>query len=220
MTITVDTPASKTDLTLLATVKTELNISNNDDDTFLGALIDQASAFIRKYTGRLFERQTLTETLPGTGFVDLYLTRTPVVTLTSITLNGTLLSTDEYTLNDADIGQIIRHDDADVPSGVVWPLPNRPSSGLSQHIQWGSFANNISIVYVAGYLLPGEDDRTLPEDLERVCIETVKWFFEKRTGDPSVRFEKIGDAAQAFEVNKQLPLTITMVLDRWTRIPV
>lgn len=220
MAITVDTAATATDLTIVATVKTELGISNNDDDTFLGTLIKQASAFIRKYTGRVFERQTLTETLPGTGFVDLYTTRTPIISITSITLNGTELSSDEYTLNDADIGQIIRHDDADVPSGVVWPLSNRPRSGLSLHIQWGAFANNISITYVAGYLLPAEDARTLPRDLERACIELVKMFFEKRTSDPSVRFEKIGDAAQAFEVNKQLPLTITMVLDRWVRIPV
>lgn len=220
MAITVTVAAAATDLTILATVKTELNISGSGDDTFLNTLIDQASAFIRKYTGRIFERQTLTETLPGTGFVDLYPTRTPIVSITSITLNGTLLSSDEYTLNDADMGQIIRHDDADVPSAVVWPFSSRPSSGLSQHIQWGSFANNISIVYVAGFLLPGEDNRTLPEDLERACIELVKMFFEKRSSDPSVRFEKIGDAAQAFEVNKQLPLTITMILDRWTRIPV
>ena len=220
MSITVTTAASATDLTELATVKIELDKSDADDDAVLVRDIAQASDFIRKYTGRKFERETITETLPGTGHVALYLSRTPIVTLTSVTVNNVLSPSDEYTLNDAEIGEIIRHDDADTPSPRAWPVSGRLISGLSQYIQDGSFSNNISVVYVAGYLLPCEDDTTLPFDIERAAIEIVKYYFERRKGDPAVRFEKIGDSAQAMDVSGQLPLSITSVLDRWVRVPV
>ena len=220
MSITITTAASELKLTQLTTVKTEFDISGSDDDTFLTTLIGEASDFMRRYTGRKFERESLTETLPGTGMVDLFLTRTPVVTLTSVTLNNVLVPSDEYTLENADTGQVIHHDDGAPPAAAVWPLSARPSSGLSQHVQWGSFANNISVVYVAGFLLPGESQPTLPNDLERACIELVKWFYERRKGDPSVRFEKIGDSAQALEINKQIPLTISMILDRWKQVTI
>lgn len=220
MSVTVDVAAAVTDLTILATVKTEMNISGSSDDTVLEAFISQASDFIRKYTNRLYERQTITETLPGTGHVSLYLSRTPIVSLTSVTVNNALSVSDTYTLENGAIGQIISHDDSDNPAAKVWPLSSRPQSGLSQHIQYGSFANNITIVYVSGFLLPGEGGRNLPEDLERACIELVKMFFERRTSDPSIKFEKIGDSAQALDIDKELPLTIRMILDRWSRVPV
>lgn len=220
MAIIVDTPAVETDLTILASVKNELGISVADDDDVLERFIDQASAFIRTYTGRLFQRETLTETLSGTGHIDLYLSRLPVVSITSVTLNAVVVPVAEYTLDKDTIGRVIRHDDGDPPAAKVWPLSSRPSSGLSQHIQYGSYANNLSIVYVAGYLLPGEVGRTLPEDIERAAMELTKWFFERRADDPSTRFEKIGDSAQALEINKQIPLTISMILDRWVQIPV
>ena len=220
MSITVTTAAEATDLTELSSIKNELDITNADDDVVLARFIEQASDFIRTYTGRKFERETITETLPGTGFIDLYLSRTPIVSITSVTLNNVLVASDEYTIDDEDVGKVIRHDDGSPPSAKVWPLSSRPISGLSQLPQAGSYANNISIVYVSGYLLPCETGTTLPKDIERAAMELVKLFFKRRKDDPSVRYEKIGDSAQSIEVSNQLPLTISMILDRYVRVPV
>ena len=45
--------------------------------------------------------------------------------------------------------------------------------------------------YRAGYVLPGEPDRTLPDDIERAAIMLVKAAWFARTRDPLIRSEDV-----------------------------
>jgi hypothetical protein len=60
--LTVTTPASSYDLTALATVKTELGITDNTENDKLRTWITQASIIAASYCRRVFARETLTET--------------------------------------------------------------------------------------------------------------------------------------------------------------
>ena len=50
---------------------------------------------------------------------------------------------------------------------------------------------------IAGYLLPGDPQRDLPEDLERACLETVKARWFARLRDPLVKGEQVQGIASA-----------------------
>ena len=58
-------------------------------------------------------------------------------------------------------------------------------------------AAKIVVVYAAGYRLPGDPQRDLPEDLERVCLETVKARWFARLRDPLVKGEQVQGIASA-----------------------
>jgi len=215
--ITVDTAAAETDLTVKATVKTEMSISGSGDDDFIDALITQVSAAIRKYCGRKFERESITETLPGSGTSRLFLTRTPIVSVTSVTVDNAAVASDEWTIEDADAGFLLRHDDGAPPAPEVWALPGMLQWGLSRARVKESGSNNITIVYVSGYLLPGEGSRTLPEDVERACIDTVKALYQGRKDSTRLKSQKVGDASEVIDIATGLSPTSEMLLNCWRR---
>ena len=53
--------AASTDLTTKASCKTKMGVSGTDDDTYIDALIDEASEKIELYCGRQFLKQQYTE---------------------------------------------------------------------------------------------------------------------------------------------------------------
>ncbi len=220
MGITVDTAASETDLTAKAAFKVEMVISGSGDDDFINTLIAQASDAIRKYCGRKFERETITETLPGSGNTRLWLTRTPISSITSVTVNDSTVATDEYTIEDAEAGLLLRHDDGSPPAPKVWALPGMLSWGLSRAPIRESGSNNITIVYVSGYLLPAEDNRDLPEDIERACIDTVKALYQGRKDSGRIKSQKIGDAAETINLDTGLSPNAELLLNPWRRMTV
>jgi len=67
--------------------------------------------------------------------------------------------------------------------GVI-RLPVKPTDGLQ----------NIIVKYTAGYA-------TTPADLEQACIDLVKFMFDKRLTDGSLKSEKLGDYAYTSGVN-------------------
>lgn len=195
MSITVDTPAIATDLALVDSIKVELNITDATQDAFLATLVSQASDIVRAYCGRVFERETVTEKLEGSGNTELLLTRTPIVSVTSITVNAVAVLTTEFTIEDPDAGVLIKHTIDDPPAPVIWETPPFLIRGISRRPSiFGS--KNIVIVYVSGYLLPGESNRTLPKDLERATESIVKDLFFNRAVDPRVTFQKTADASE------------------------
>lgn len=49
----------------------------------------------------------------------------------------------------------------------------------------------VVVEYTAGYVLPGEEGRNLPHDIERVVIQLVKQDFFLHGRDPSIRSEDV-----------------------------
>ncbi|WP_240322945.1 phage head-tail connector protein [Acetobacter pomorum] len=89
MTVAVITPAEKTDLVTLESVKTYLQISDDSQDARLGQLITAASGSFTDYLGRPLalqtyrERWTLRGRIPGVN-----LSNGPVATILSASVDG------------------------------------------------------------------------------------------------------------------------------------
>ncbi len=117
----------------LAEAKAHLNLGSTVDDDELRFFLDAATELVESYTGRAFARRTLTERRSG-GTRALILSRTPVLSVTTVTADGTAVTADSFVLNSA--------------AGVV-SYGASGSSGV-----WPRGDSNIEITYVAGYANP------------------------------------------------------------------
>jgi hypothetical protein len=171
--LTVITPAATQRLVTLESVRRELDLRDDGDDVLLAALIDQASDAVRGWCSRSFALETVSETFRLRRVTDsLLLARWPVVSVASITHDGSALTAADYEM-ELDRGIVYRLDGAD--SRDCW----RPGK--------------IVVQYDAGYILPDAANRTLPQAIERATIALVKaaWFARQR--DPMVREEDVRD---------------------------
>lgn len=168
--LTVITPAASHALTTLDAIKTELVETGTADDGWFGAAIDRASATVRSFCRRPFALETVRETIRLSAPVGaLTLARWPVVSVASVTEGGKTLAPDDY--------------ETDADTGFVHRL-----TGSDQRRDWP--ATKIVVEYAAGYILPDDPARTLPEDIERAAILLVRsqWFARNR--DPLVKAEE------------------------------
>lgn len=172
---TAPTGGQRYDLVDLATIKLELNATNNADDPFFRNLISRASAAAANYCNCVFPVETVKDevlarhsqghqrTIPDRCY-PLQLSRFPVTSLTSVVENGvTLVDGTDFRI-DYDKGQLIR-----------LGIDGHPKS-------WTSLA--ITIIFTAGYA-------TIPFDIVDAVVRMVKnrWFMRQR--DPSLRQQSI-----------------------------
>ena len=121
--------------------------------------IEAASDYIRSYCNRDFMKQAYTEYHRGGG-QRITLNHYPVVSITSITIDGTEISSDDYTLIDAKNG-IVEFDYWLEDTGV----------------------NEIYVSYTAGYSIsPGDGEYQLPYDLKYACITKVTELIQQASG--------------------------------------
>lgn len=76
------------DLTQLATVKSWLTIATANDDAILTRLITSASQYVQSWLNRSFAVKAVTETRNGTGTQTMVFGNYPVVSVTSVTVDG------------------------------------------------------------------------------------------------------------------------------------
>ena len=76
------------DLTTVEKVRTYLNLTSLDADAKLGGLISSSSAWVTSQIGHPILSATYTETVNGNGTTSLVLRRSPVVSVTSVTVDG------------------------------------------------------------------------------------------------------------------------------------
>jgi hypothetical protein len=173
--LTVIAPAASSDLTTRATVKAELQIAGGGDDDFLSSAITRASAAVSRWCNRVFPLETVRETfrLDRTR-PELVLSRFPVVSIASVTVDGTALDPA------ADF-------EADGDRGILYRLDSR-----GKFMCWPSAV--VVVEYSAGFLLPGDPNRTLPDDIERAALLLVKAEYFARIRDPLVKSEDVSGA--------------------------
>jgi hypothetical protein len=135
MTISILTAPKSTQLTLLATVKTELGVSGSADDALINTLIDQASSMIETYAHRPFYRAQFSEQLASSKTTRMVLSRLPVLQLDAITYDGGAETVADYAIENAE-------------SGFVYLSTGFSTTGSP--VEW-------VFSYRAGYLLPGDD---------------------------------------------------------------
>ncbi|MGH6645109.1 MAG: phage head-tail connector protein [Bradyrhizobium sp.] len=167
--LTIITSAASTDLTVLATVKAELGITNRADDEKLTGYIRQASDVVAKYCNRVFALETVTETFRLAHRRDeLILSRFPVASVASVVENEATLAAADYEV-ECDTGALLRLW-FDAPT--CWPR------------------GKIVITYATGFDLPAG----LPQGVERAAILLVKQYATSGDRDSMVRIETIDGA--------------------------
>lgn len=172
MAVTVTGAPSTTKLIALADLKALLGISDSANDALLGNIIQCGSDAIARFCNRVFAQRTIQETLPGPGGQLLKLKFSPIITLTSIALDGETVDSDTYTLTEPDAGIVFRES--------YWAYMGHKYS--------------YTATYVHGYNLPdmsGAD--TLPYDIQQAALELCKGMWLSRARDPSVTMESIPD---------------------------
>lgn len=202
--LSVIAPAISTQLTTVAAAKAELGLTDSSEDATLSALVDRASAVIAAHCGRVFGRETVSETfrrnwVPGLGVnahVGLFGTpfdsrlqqplvlqrpghRTAPTTLQSVTENGVPLDpAADYEIDQA--------------PGLVYRLRN----GLRSW--WG--VPVVVVTYAVGWALPNDPGPNLPADIEGACLSLVRSAYFARGRDPNVALDMLnGDRTQFWD---------------------
>ncbi len=181
----VTTPAKSFDLTLLATVKAELGITDRGSDAKLKGYIRQASDAVAQYCNRVFPIETVTETFrighlhqafPLSGSFQHHNRRHPELILKRYPITGIMSVTENDVVLDATMYEL------DPNEGTILRLCN------DQYASWAT--GKTVIVYSAGFTIP----TGLPSGVERAAIMLVKQYAAGGDRDPLVRTERVDGA--------------------------
>jgi hypothetical protein len=208
MSVTVLTAATTYRLTTLEAVMAEVPLA--DQLLFAEGLIDQASAAVSRYCDTIFAQQQYREVQTGFyGGPVLFLRYAPLISVGPVSAGSTLIT--DYRILTAGSGILYR------PRG--WGL-------------WGYNGYSLddwTIDYLAGYILPDEMSPldplgpTLPDDLERATLETIKvWFHERMVGE-RIESRTLGDQRIDFGVQARhtgIPVLAKDLLQPWRRMRV
>ena len=175
-------------LTTLDTVKEVLGVHGSSQDAALTRYINTASEAIERYCDRRFQRATVVEKVGFMGGQRLLLERTPLVSITSIVVDGVTLDASAYSIQSAAQGTVYRE------SG--WPWSADIVDAMSPYRLPGTERQLATVTYVGGYVLPNDaGTRSLPYDLEQACVDTVVALYRQQGRDKSVQGEAVGGAS-------------------------
>lgn len=170
----ITSAASSYDLTTLAVIKDELNITDNADNAKLQRYLTSASAAVAQFCNRVFQAETVSDEywpqrdpaprVVAGGIPNLQLSRWPIVSITSVTENGAVLVDGTDFRADKINGQLIRLDINGYPK--AWPV------------------YPIAVVYVGGFA-------TIPADVVDATIRMVRQRWLSKDRDPLVKQRNI-----------------------------
>lgn len=146
----------------LADAKAHLNVTVTTYDAELRRFLDVATDLCESYTGRSLRRRTVTEALDG-GRSSLVLRQAPVLSVTSVVVDGTTMS---------DLA-------VDLPNGIVYT--DDDESGI-----FTPGRQTITVTYVAGWAAP-------PADVQQAVLETLRHLWTTQRGGMDGRNPFAGD---------------------------
>ncbi len=212
--VTVTTAATVRNLATLANARMAIGLvaSDNSDDARLNALLPLASAACENYCQRIFAQETVSELFrdstptrlaePPIYATHVALARWPVTQIVSVTLDGTALAASDYEL--------------DGMGGFLYRLSS------DARTYWRG--RKLVVNYVAGYRLPDQSTRTLPQEIESACLEVLKALHGGLGRDPALRSESVegvGSASYADAVTQAaLPPMAAQLLQPYRRIEI
>jgi hypothetical protein len=203
------------DYTSLPAVKEVLDISIRDHDDTLVRMIRTASRHIDKFCNRSFYYDAAAiETFRGYDNTTVSLSRTPVASVTEVydLILGQVVSSDRYSLEDAETG-IIYNTETFAFSGFV----NR---GISQDRQYTTARKRYRVTYAGGYNTPEQTAGTydLPADIEQAVIILTTNLFRNRTRNPQIKREHVLEAAVWYQ-DQGFKSLIQELLDPYVYLP-
>jgi hypothetical protein len=169
--LSVITPATSSDLTILATLKAELGITGTTQDAYLSTLIAQVSDGCARYCRRTtFGRERVAQTERISTPRDcIVLDRDLAPSIVSVVEDGTTLAAADYEID----GALLYRLESD--SRIRWPVAK------------------IVVTYDAGYTLLTD----LPADLERAALDWAKALYSAQGRDPMLRSESADGVGSA-----------------------
>lgn len=207
MALTVTTPATDTNLVDIDVVKDELGITVNTYDSQIDRLIDQVSRVIEEWCGRGFIKQTYRETLPGHGGTTLMLAVTPVISITEITYDGSVIDATGYSLQEPVEGFVYR--------GTGWSWTARLHQDIGSWPYPGSEEFLYQVDYIAGYDPPTALIPTIPGSVERAAIITVKDWYLNKGRNPTLKGLKVADAEFEYDIESDMPPQAIRLLSKY-----
>lgn len=210
-------------LTTLANAKDELGLTDSSQDDRVERYILQASSACQGFTDRDFRKESTVERLQGSGTRRLVLSRTPVVSITSVVIDGETIDASEYEIEDAAAGVLYRE------SG--WPRIDAVVVGsIARDAIAGTAKRDVVVTYTGGYVLPNDSPgtRDLPQDVEAACILTVVSMYRGRGRDRAVASKGTGDASVSYRLPNSIigvggggviPDEAAVMLAKYRRIP-
>ena len=209
--LTISTPATSSRLTELTTAQGVLaQIESSKTDDQINALIDRASDTICRYLNWKVADdgtvslgvETIVETItPDCREPHFWLSRRPVISITSVTEDGDTVDAADY--------QLVKL------SGKLYRL----ESGVKT--TW--LKEEIIVTYQAGWALPGANPRTLPHDIEQACLELIQHYAVTEKVEPGLRSKVLpGLVEKSFfpslnNTKAGLPITVKALLEPYVR---
>ena len=176
-------------LTTLEDTKEYLEIDGTDKDNLLQQLIGAASQFIKTETGYEWVETTYKELIDGERTETLILTQKPIISVTSLVINGETIGSDNYYIYN-ESGMLKRQDVGIYDVGYT--------HSFRRGLLFPRGQQNIEVQYVAGY-----DD--VPYDLQKAVWSMVNTQLESKNyeglesysiGDESIKWRASGLPAE------------------------
>lgn len=145
----------------LEEAKLHLRIDGTEEDSLISALITAARQKAEEYTRRAFIAQTWELALDSASG-KVYLPRPPIQAINEVTLDGEIVSTENYSL----IGQDVFY--SRIPFRAINP-------------------DGLAIRYISGY---GSNATDVPQAIRQAILMMVAHLYEAREGEaPQVEYE-------------------------------
>lgn len=209
MALTVSVPAASRELVGLEDVKEELRTRDNSLDAELERLITTASFVIEEFCERTFAKQTYIETLEGSADVNLALSVTPVVSITEIKENGVVIDATSYELQEPELGFVYKE--------TGWYWAGAWVGGLTLHPKARSGKHTFEATYVGGYDLPNDASPTLPYQVERAAMITVKDWYQNKARNVSIMRMKSAGTEYRYYI-ELIPASAMQALSKWRNV--
>lgn len=204
-------------LTTLDTLKDDLGITVSTYDAKLERIIEQASAYIATLTDRpLHYIATRVDRVPGYGTPQLGPLLTPLLSVAQVDAvsqsGDTTVDASTYTIDDAATGLIRKY------SGT-WSYTGWYSGAATMRPVSGSEAPTWKVTYACGYVTPQQAvdlamTRTLPYDLEALCLELCVGLYRGSGRDTSVKSRKVLDTSITYgSASEQMASTTLARID-------
>lgn len=204
--ISVTAATTESKLMSLSTAKALLGLTSTTYDTVLNVLLEQASDAIVQYLERPLAYQTYSEQVSGYDDRLLRLSRVPLVTLTQILNDTTVVSSTAYEIYDHNAGLVF--------NSTSWEWDVRYRGDITLDPVAGSEERQYTVTYGAGYLLPGVTTasstiistaaETLPHSIRRACFVAVQeWFGDLDLDASATQYKRIRTEDFEIETHSQ-----------------